>query len=104
MILTDLPILLLLSIKDGDYSYIICPQKLKKGDEIISSKKTELNIGNCLELRNMPTDTLIHNIELKPGKGADYVDQFGDLRTTYRKRLEYAQIKLSSGEIRLVRE
>ena len=44
----------LIKYKDGDHSYIICPQKLKKGDEVISSKKTELNVGNCLELRNIP--------------------------------------------------
>ena len=60
----------LIKYNDGDYSYIVCPQKLKKGDKVISSAKADLNIGNCLELRNMPTDTLIHNIELKPGKGA----------------------------------
>ena len=65
----------LIKYKDGDYSYIICPQKLKKGDTVVSSKKTELNVGNCLELKNMPTDTLIHNIELKPGKVLNCADQ-----------------------------
>ena len=93
----------LIKYKDGDHSYIICPQKLKKGDEVISSKKTELNVGNCLELRNMPTDTLIHNIELKPGKGAQLCRSAGTYGQLIGKDSEYAQIKLSSGEIRFVR-
>ena len=93
----------LIKYKDGDHSYIICPQKLKKGDEVISSKKTELNVGNCLELRNMPTDTLIHNIELKPGKGAQLCRSAGTYGQLIGKDSEYAQIKLSSGEIRMVR-
>ena len=93
----------LIKYKDGDFSYIICPQKLKKGDQVISSKKTELNVGNCLELRNMPTDTLIHNIELKPGKGAQLCRSAGTYGQLIGKDSEYAQVKLSSGEIRLVR-
>ena len=93
----------LIKYKDGDHSYIICPQKLKIGDEIISSKKTELNVGNCLELRHMPTDTLIHNIELKPGKGAQLCRSAGTYGQLIGKDSEYAQLKLSSGEIRLVR-
>ena len=93
----------LIKYKDGDFSYIVCPQKLKKGDQVISSKKTELNIGNCLELRNMPTDTLIHNIELKPGKGAQLCRSAGTYGQLIGKDSEYAQVKLSSGEIRLVR-
>ena len=76
---------------------------LKKGDEVISSKKTELNVGNCLELRHMPTDTLIHNIELKPGKGAQLCRSAGTYGQLIGKDSEYAQLKLSSGEIRLVR-
>ena len=93
----------LIKYKDGDHSYIICPQKLKKGDEVISSKKTELNVGNCLELRHMPTDTLIHNIELKPGKGAQLCRSAGTYGQLIGKDSEYAQLKLSSGEVRLVR-
>ena len=103
MILTDLPILLLLKYKDGDIHTLYVLKNLKKGDEVISSKKTELNVGNCLELRNMPTDTLIHNIELKPGKGAQLCRSAGTYGQLIGKDSEYAQIKLSSGEIRLVR-
>ena len=61
--------------------------KTKKGDEVISSKKTELNVGNCLELRHMPTDTLIHNIELKPGKGAQLCRSSRNIWTVDWKRL-----------------
>ena len=59
----------LIKYKDGNYSYIICPQKLKIGDKIVSSEKAEIKVGNCMQLKNIPTDTLIHNIEMKPGKG-----------------------------------
>ena len=93
----------LIKYKEGDHAYIICPQNLKKGDEIISSAKTDINIGNCLELRNMPTDTIIHNIELKPGKGAQMCRSAGTYGQLIGKDSEYAQVKLSSGEIRLVR-
>ena len=93
----------LIKYKEGDHAYIICPQNLKKGDEIVSSAKTEINIGNCLELRNMPTDTIIHNIELKPGKGAQMCRSAGTYGQLIGKDSEYAQVKLSSGEIRLVR-
>ena len=77
--------------------------KTKKGDEGYLLKKTELNVGNCLELRHMPTDTLIHNIELKPGKGAQLCRSAGTYGQLIGKDSEYAQLKLSSGEIRLVR-
>jgi large subunit ribosomal protein L2 len=89
--------------KDGEFSYIILPQKLKVGDEIISSEKTEIKIGNCLQIKNIPTDTLIHNIELKPGKGGQLARSAGTYGQLIGKDADYAQIKLSSGEIRVVR-
>ena len=55
---------------DGDkYSYIICPQDLKVGDTVVSSDNADIKVGNCLPIKNIPTDTLVHNIEMKPGKG-----------------------------------
>ena len=89
--------------KVGEFSYIILPQKLKVGDEIISSEKTEIKIGNCLQIKNIPTDTLIHNIELKPGKGGQLARSAGTYGQLIGKDADYAQIKLSSGEIRVVR-
>ena len=63
----------LVKYDNNNFSYIICPQNLKKGIHI-SSDKADIKVGNCLQLRNMPTDTIIHNIELKPGKVASFLD------------------------------
>ena len=93
----------LIKYKDGDYSYIIAPQNLKIGDEIISSDNAEIKTGNSLLIKNMPTDTLIHNIELKPGKGGQLSRSAGTYGQLIGKDADYAQIKLSSGEIRVVR-
>ena len=65
-------------------------------------KKTELNVGNCLELRHMPTDTLIHNIELIPGNGGSIVRSAGTYAQLLAKEDKYATLKLPSGEMRLV--
>ncbi len=93
----------LIKYKDGDYSYIIAPQNLKIDDEIISSDNAEIKTGNTLLIKNMPTDTLIHNIELKPGKGGQLSRSAGTYGQLIGKDADYAQIKLSSGEIRVVR-
>ena len=93
----------LIKYSDGLHSYIICPQKIKVGDEIISSDNADIKIGNCLKLKNIPTDTLVHNIELKPGKGAQLARSAGTYAQLVGKDADYAQIKLSSGEIRIVR-
>ncbi len=93
----------LIKYDNDNFSYIICPQNLKVGDNIVSSDKAEIKIGNCLKLKNMPTDTIIHNIELKPGKGAQLSRSAGTYGQLIGKDEDYAQIKLSSGEIRIVR-
>ena len=93
----------LIKYDNDKFSYIICPQNLKVGDNIVSSDKAEIKIGNCLKLKNMPTDTIIHNIELKPGKGAQLSRSAGTYGQLISKDADYAQIKLSSGEIRIVR-
>ena len=93
----------LIKYDNDNFSYIICPQNLKVGDNIVSSDKAEIKIGNCLKLKNMPTDTIIHNIELKPGKGAQLSRSAGTYGQLIGKDADYAQIKLSSGEIRIVR-
>jgi large subunit ribosomal protein L2 len=93
----------LIKYDNDKFSYIICPQNLKVGDNIVSSDKAEIKIGNCLKLKNMPTDTIIHNIELKPGKGAQLSRSAGTYGQLIGKDADYAQIKLSSGEIRIVR-
>ena len=93
----------LIKYEGGDHSYIIAPQNLNIGDEIISSDNAEIKTGNSLLIKNMPTDTLIHNIELKPGKGGQLSRSAGTYGQLIGKDADYAQIKLSSGEIRVVR-
>ena len=93
----------LVKYDNNNFSYIICPQNLKKGDTVLSSDKADIKVGNCLQLRNMPTDTIIHNIELKPGKGGQLSRSAGTYGQLIGKDADYAQIKLSSGEIRVVR-
>ena len=93
----------LIKYEKNQYSYIICPQNLKIGQEIISSENAEIKIGNCLKLKNIPTDTLIHNIELKPGKGGQICRSAGTYGQLIGKDADYAQVKLSSGEIRIIR-
>ncbi len=87
----------------GDFSYILSPQNLKIGDKIISSEKAEIKVGNCMQLKHIPTDTLIHNVEMKPGKGGQLNRSAGTYSQLIGKDSEYAQIKLSSGETRIVR-
>ncbi len=93
----------LIKYDDGDHSYIIAPQNIKIGDKIVSSDKADIKIGNCIKLKNIPTDTLIHNVEMKPGKGGQLNRSAGTYSQLIGKDAEYAQIKLSSGEIRMVR-
>ncbi len=93
----------LIKYDNDNFSYIICPQNLNVGDSIVSSNKATIKVGNCLQLKNMPTDTIIHNIELKPGKGAQLSRSAGTYGQLIGKDADYAQIKLSSGEIRVVR-
>ncbi len=87
----------------GDFSYILSPQNIKIGDKIISSEKAEIKVGNCMQLKHIPTDTLIHNVEMKPGKGGQLNRSAGTYSQLIGKDSEYAQIKLSSGETRIVR-
>ena len=93
----------LIKYDNNEFSYIICPQNLKIGDSVVSSDKADIKVGNCLQLKNIPTDTIIHNIELKPGKGGKLSRSAGTYGQLIGKDADYAQIKLSSGEIRIVR-
>ena len=93
----------LIKYEDGEYSYIIAPQKLKAGDKVISSNSAEIKPGNCIPLKNLPTDTIIHNIEIKPGKGGQLCRSAGTYGQLIGKDSDYAQVKLSSCEIRIIR-
>lgn len=93
----------LIEYKGGEKRYIIAPQRLNVGDKIIADEKTDVKPGNCMPLKNMPVGTIIHNIEMKPGKGAQMIRSAGTFAQLVGRDQGYAQIKLSSGELRIVR-
>ena len=88
---------------DGDKRYIIAPNGLKKGDEVVSGATSDIKVGNCLPLINIPVGTIIHNIELKPGAGAQIVRSAGGSAQLMAKEGSYAQVRLPSGEVRMIR-
>ena len=93
----------LVQYEDGEKAYIICPEGLKVGDKIISSADADIKPGNALPIENIPVGTVIHNIELYPGKGAQLVRSAGNSAQLMAKENGYAQVRLPSGEVRLVR-
>jgi large subunit ribosomal protein L2 len=92
----------LINYADGEKRYIIAPKGLKVGDVIISGADADIKIGNALPLENIPVGTVIHNIELKPGKGAQLVRAAGTEAQLLGKEERYVVIRLSSGEMRKV--
>jgi large subunit ribosomal protein L2 len=87
---------------DGAKAYIIAPKGLKVGMEIISGPKQDIKIGNCLPLSDIPMGTMVHNIELKPGKGAQLVRSAGASAQVLGKEDRYVIIRLTSGEVRKI--
>ena len=94
--------LALLYYADGEKRYIIAPLSLKVGDKVLSSSNAEIKPGNSLPISNIPVGTMIHNIELKPGKGGQMVRAAGGAAQLMAKEGDYAQVRLPSGEVRLV--
>ena len=92
----------LVTYKDGEQAYILAPQRLGVGDKVISSKTADIKPGNTLPLKNIPVGTIIHNIELKPEKGAQMIRSAGSYAQLVGRDGGYAQIKLASGELRMV--
>jgi large subunit ribosomal protein L2 len=92
----------LIKYEDGLLSYIIAPQRLNIGDTVITSKTADIKPGNTLPLKNIPVGTIIHNIELKPKKGAQMIRSAGTYAQLVGRDGGYAQIKLASGELRMV--
>ncbi|WP_018249353.1 50S ribosomal protein L2 [Orenia marismortui] len=92
----------LLHYVDGEKRYIIAPRGLQVGDEIISGPEADIKTGNALPLESIPVGTIIHNVELKPGKGAQLVRSAGSEAQLMAKEGKYANIQLPSGEMRLV--
>lgn len=92
----------LLHYIDGEKRYIIAPINLKVGDKVESGPDADIKTGNCLPLRNIPVGTEIHNIELKPKKGAQLVRSAGASGQLMAKEGKYGHVKLPSGEVRLI--
>ena len=93
----------LINYADGEKRYIIAPNKLSVGDVIVSGADADIKIGNTLPLANIPVGTVIHNIELKPGKGGQMVRSAGNGAQLMAKEGNFAQVRLPSGEVRKVR-
>ena len=92
----------LLSYSDGEKRYIIAPSKLNVGDVLMSGENAEIRIGNCLLLKDIPEGTLIHNVEMRPGKGAQIARSAGSGVQLMAKEGDYVTLKLKSGEVRLI--
>jgi large subunit ribosomal protein L2 len=92
----------LLHYADGEKRYILAPSGLKVGDKVVSGPEVDIVTGNALPLKSIPAGTLIHNIELRPGKGGQMVRSAGSAAQLLAKEGEYAQIRLPSGEVRKV--
>lgn len=92
----------LLAYADGEKRYILAPDKLKVGDRVISDATAAPDTGNSMELRNMPLGTVVHNIEMTPGKGGQMVRSAGTSAQLMAKTERYVTLKMPSGEIRMV--
>ena len=93
----------LIKYEDGTLSYILAPNGLKAGDQVVSSATADIKPGNCLPIANIPVGTVIHNVELQPGHGAQLVRSAGTAAQLMAKEGELAQVRLPSGEVRYVR-
>jgi large subunit ribosomal protein L2 len=94
----------LLKYKDGTKSYILAPQRLAVGDTVLSAERADVKPGNAMPLRAMPVGTIIHNIEMKPGKGGQIARSAGTYAQLVGRSEGYAQIRLKSGEMRMIHQ
>jgi len=93
----------LVKYSDGELSYIIAPQRLRAGDQVVSGQRVDIKPGNAMPMAAIPVGTIIHNIEMKQGAGGKIARAAGTYAQLVGKDAGYAQIKLSSGELRVVR-
>ncbi|MCH4890486.1 50S ribosomal protein L2 [Acidaminobacter sp. JC074] len=93
----------LLTYADGEKRYILAPAGITVGDVLYNGKGGDIKVGNCMELGDMPTGTIIHNIEMKPGKGGQLIRSAGTSAQLMAKEGEFATIRLVSGEVRKIR-
>jgi large subunit ribosomal protein L2 len=92
----------LLFYADGEKRYILAPDGLKQGDTVVSSKNADIRPGNCMPVGEIPAGTMIHNIEMKKGRGGQLVRSAGGAAQLMAKAGDYAQVKLPSGEVRKI--
>jgi large subunit ribosomal protein L2 len=93
----------LIKYADGDVAYILAPQRLAVGDQVVSGERVDIKPGNALPMQNIPVGTIIHNVEMKVGKGGQIARSAGTYAQLIGKDQGYAQLRLNSGELRLVR-
>lgn len=92
----------LITYKDGTQSYILAPQRLNVGDSVVSGDKVDVKPGNAMKIKNIPVGTIVHNVELRPGKGGQLARSAGTYVQVVGRDAGHALIKLSSGELRMV--
>src|ERR1700712_788661 len=93
----------LIRYEDGELNYILAPQRLKVGDQVIAGEKVDVKPGNSMPMKNMPVGTIIHNVEMKPGKGGQMARAAGTYCQLVGRDAGYALLRLASGEVRMVR-
>ncbi|MDX2236629.1 MAG: 50S ribosomal protein L2 [Hyphomonadaceae bacterium] len=94
----------LVKYKDGELAYILAPQRLKAGDEIIAGERVDVKPGNAMPLKSIPVGTIVHNVELKPLKGGQMARAAGAYVQVVGRDAGYAQLRMSSGEVRMVQD
>lgn len=92
----------LLNYRDGEKRYIVAPEGLTVGMEVVSGEATDIKVGNCCQLANIPDGTMIHNVELKPGKGGQIARSAGCSAQILGSEEKYVLVRLSSGEVRKI--
>jgi len=93
----------LVKYEDGELAYILAPQRIKGGDKVIAAERADIKPGNAMPLKNIPVGTIVHNVELKAGKGGQLARSAGTYVQIVGRDQGYAQLRLSSGEVRIVR-
>src|SRR6188474_1374884 len=92
----------LIKYADGELAYILAPQRLKAGDEVVAGERVDIKPGNAMPLRNIPVGTIVHNVELKPGKGGQMARAAGAFVQLVGRDQGSALLRMSSGEVRMV--
>ena len=93
----------LIKYEDGELSYILAPQRVREGDDVVSSENADIKPGNAMPIKNIPVGTIVHNVEMKVGKGGQIARAAGTYVQIIGKDQGYAQLRMISGELRMVR-